>query len=52
MTFNATPGDLTATGQAYALIGNALKGARRRRKSYSPRHHASSPAPVQNPIPR
>ncbi len=27
MTFNATPGDLTATGQAYALIGNALKGS-------------------------
>ena len=27
ITFNATPGDLTATGQAYALIGNALKRA-------------------------
>jgi hypothetical protein len=27
ITFNATPGDLTATGQAYALIGGALKGA-------------------------
>lgn len=26
ITFNATPGDLTATGQAYALIGAALKG--------------------------
>jgi hypothetical protein len=24
--FNATPGDLTATGQAYAMIGAALKG--------------------------
>ena len=27
VTFNAIPGDLTATGQAYALIGNALKGS-------------------------
>lgn len=26
ITFNATPGALTATGQAYALIGNALQG--------------------------
>ncbi len=26
ITFNATPGALTATGQAYVLIGNALKG--------------------------
>jgi hypothetical protein len=26
VTFNATPGDLTATGQAYAMIGGALKG--------------------------
>jgi hypothetical protein len=25
ITFNATPGDLTATGQAYALIGAALR---------------------------
>ena len=27
ITFDATPGDLTATGQAYALIGNALQGS-------------------------
>jgi hypothetical protein len=26
VTFNATPGELTATGQAYAMIGGALKG--------------------------
>jgi hypothetical protein len=28
MTFHATPGDLTATGQAYALFGSALKQAK------------------------
>jgi len=28
MTFHATSGDLTATGQAYALLGSALKQAR------------------------
>jgi len=28
MTFNAAPGDLTATGQAYTVIGGAMKGTR------------------------
>jgi len=46
ITFNATPGDLTVTGQAYALIGAAWVGTTSVSEVVSAKLHSSSPAPV------